>query len=328
MARPPVAFIAWTPIAGRSVEIAEALEGESKCFFDLNFVSHRLIPLRYLVSAVRTVLYLLIRRPRAVIATNPPVFPGVIAYLYGRLTGSPVVLDSHPSSFGFDPNNTVVTWGMPLHRFLIPRVTSSIVTEQRLVDRVTELGGRAEIVHEAQPRWSPQPAPPLGERPTVLLVNVFAADEPVGLVVEAARSLPGVDFHITGDLRKRPEKLAKESPSNVHYTGFLEQGAYLEALYGANIVMSLTERPEDVSRSASEAVFACRPLIVSDWPAAQRYFPFAIAVSNTAEGIAQGVSDAIERYDSLTELAGKAREEQNARWESQLTLLRKLIEVA
>jgi hypothetical protein len=324
MARPAVSFIAWTSISGRSKEVAEALGGDARCFFDFGFVSRRLIPVRYLVSTLRTGFYLLLRRPRAIIATNPPIFPGLIAYGYGRLTGAPVILDSHPSSFGFDPNNTVVSWGMPFHRFLIPRVTGSIVTEQSLVERVTSQGGRAEIVHEAQPRWHMPPPPPLGDRPNVLLVNVFAPDEPTRLVIDAARELPGVNFHVTGDLRKRPGSLS-DPPPNVHYSGFLDQPAYLKAIEEANVVMSLTERPEDVSRAAYEAVYARRPLIVSDWPASRRYFPHAVVVPNTIEGIAAGISDALEHYSLLTEAAEEACREQQQRWDAQLAVLRDLI---
>lgn len=36
---------------------------------------HWLVPVRYVLSAVCTVGYLLVRRPRSVVATNPPVFP-------------------------------------------------------------------------------------------------------------------------------------------------------------------------------------------------------------------------------------------------------------
>jgi hypothetical protein len=270
------------------------------------------------------VLYLLLRRPRAIIATNPPIFPGFIAYLYSRLTGAPVVLDSHPSSFGFDAQSKVATLTMPLQDYLIPRVEGSIVTEEKLVEKVTELGGRADIVHEAQPRWTISPVSSLPERPKVLLVGIFAPDEPVHLVTEAAWELPGVDFLITGDLRKCPEELLAKPAPNVHFVGFLNQKAYLEALSSANIVVTLTERPEDVSRAGCEAVSARRPLMISDWPAARLYFPHAIAVQNTVEGIVAGVTGALEEYDRFVEVADLAFDEQEKRWQSQLAVLREL----
>jgi glycosyltransferase involved in cell wall biosynthesis len=320
-----VSFIAWSSVPERSREIAEALGGDSKCFFDFGFVDTRLVPIRYLSSTVRTVLYLLRRRPRAVIASNPPIFPGLIGYLYGRLTGAPVVLDSHPSSFGFDDSNTVVRVTMPIHRFLIPRVAGSVVTEDTLVKMVTSMGGRGEILHEAQPHWGTSQSPALGERPKVLVVGIFAHDEPVGLAVEAARLLPQIDVHVTGDLRKCPTELLVDPAPNVEFVGYLAQDAYVAALNNANVVMTLTERPEDVSRVASEAVTARRPLIMSDWPAARRYFPYAVTVENTVEGVASGIEEALDRYDELVAAAEPALDRQRERWTAQLAVLKELI---
>jgi glycosyltransferase involved in cell wall biosynthesis len=326
--RPPVAFIAWSSVAGRSEEIAAALGGDSRCFYDFGFVDRRLIPLRYLGSAIRTLAYLLRHRPRAVITSNPPIFPACIASLYCRLTRSPLVLDSHPVSFGFDEEKEVVTLTMPLQRYLVPRVAGVMVTVNSLVEKVEQQGGRAVIVHEAPPDWVCPAAPPLPERPRVLFVGIFAHDEPVHAVVEAAGVLPGVDVVITGDLRKAPPELLADPPANVEFVGFLDAERYRGEIARANVVMTLTERPEDVSRVANEAVFARRPLIVSDWPAARTYFPSAIAVANTGEGVAAGMQEAIDRYDELLEGVDLAAERQRQRWEDQLAGLRQLLRMA
>jgi glycosyltransferase involved in cell wall biosynthesis len=325
--RPSVAFIAWSSVSGRSLEIARALGGEARCFYDFGFVRRRLVPLRYAASALRTVAYLLLRRPRAVIATNPPVFPALIAYLYGRLRGAPVVLDSHPTSFGFYADKRFVTL-MPLHRFLMSRVRGTIVTVEELAEEVRRQGGRAALVHEAPPLWSVPPAEPLGERPPVVLfVGIFASDEPVELLVEAARRLPEIEVRVTGDVRKCPPELLADTPENVHFVGFLDPQAYRDAIAAANVVMTLTTRPESVDRGANEAVFARRPLIVSDWPAARRYFPYAVHVPNTADGIAAGLREAVGRYEQLRQKADLALAEQQGRWEAQLDELRELIAV-
>lgn len=307
------------------MEIADVLGGESKCFYDFGFVRPALIPLRYAASSVRTIVYLFSRRPRAVIASNPPVLPGLIAYCYGCLTGAPVVLDSHPAAFGFYESKRFVTLTMPLHRFLTRRVTASIVTVDDLVGEIRKEGGRAEIVHEAPPLWTVPAARPIADRPLVLFVGIFAADEPVELIVEAARRLPDVDFRVTGDLRKCPPQLRDSQSPNLTFVGFLDADAYRDAVASANVVMTLTNRPEAVNRAANEAVFAGRPLIVSDWPAAARYFPNAVRVGNSAEGVVAGVKEAVRRYDQLRGLAGHALEEQRQRWQGQLSTLRELI---
>ncbi len=277
------------------------------------------------MSAFRTVVYLLACKPRAVIASNPPIFPGLLAFAYGWAFRVPVILDSHPASFGIYDTKKFVAAMMPVHRFLLPRVTATIVTIDELVQEVNRQGGRAEIVHEAPPLWEVDPVKDLGERPQILFVGIFADDEPTELVIEAARRLPGIDIAVTGDLRKCPRDLLRSSPANVRFTGFLGPEEYRGAIERANFVMTLSRTSEGVSRAANEAVFARRPLITSDWPATQQYFSKAVHVSNTVQGIVDGIGDALQRYDELRIAAEEARTMQERRWEQQLEVLRELI---
>jgi glycosyltransferase involved in cell wall biosynthesis len=324
--RPPVSFIAWSSVAGRSLEIAAALGGDARCFYDFGFVRKSLIPLRYAASSLRTTAYLLRRRPRAVIVSNPPIFPALIAWLYCRLASAPLILDSHPSAFGFYETKKLVSLTMPLHRFLIRQARASIVTVDSLTEMVRAAGGRAEIVHEAPPLWETTPPPPLGARPRLLFVGIFADDEPVELVVGAAARLPQVDFRMTGDVRKCPRELLEDKPPNLELLGFLGADDYRDAVDASNVIITLTTRPEAVNRAANEAVFAKRPLIISDWPAMRSYFPHAVPVENNVQALAAGVERALVEYDELAGAVEKAVQEQRERWDRQLSLLRELVD--
>jgi hypothetical protein len=323
--RPPVSFIAWSSVAGRSLEMAAALDGEARCFYDFGFVRGPLIPLRYAASALRTASYLLRRRPRAVIVSNPPVFPAVIAWLYCRIASAPLVLDSHPSAFGFYETKKSVRLTMPLHRFLIRQAHASIVTGEALTEMVRSAGGRAEIVHEAPPLWETRAAPPLGRQPSVLFVGIFADDEPVEVVAAAAGRLPEVDFRMTGDLRKCPPGVLADKPPNLELVGFLGPDAYREAVEASNIIITLTTRPEAVNRAAHEAVFARRPLIISDWPAMRFYFPHAVPVDNEVDAVVAGIERTLADYEELVSTAEEAVRDQRERWDRQLGVLRGLI---
>ena len=307
-------------------EMATALGGEARCFYDFGFVRKALIPLRYAASAVRTVAYLLWRRPRSVIVSNPPVFPAAIAWLYCRLASAPLILDSHPSAFGFYETKRLVRLTMPLHRFLIRQARASIVTVDDLTEMVRAEGGRAEIVHEAPPLWEATPAPPLGPRPSLLFVGIFAADEPVELIAAAAKRLPGVGFRMTGDLRKCPPAILADKPPNLELTGFLGPAAYRQAVDASNVIITLTTRPEAVNRAANEAVFAKRPLIISDWPAMRSYFPHAVPVENSVDAVVAGVERALAEYSELVAATEDAVREQQQRWDSQLGVLRQLVD--
>ena len=151
----------------------------------------------------------------------------------------------------------------------------------------------------------------------VLFVGRFAPDEPVHEVLEAARTVPQVEVEITGERERAPDQLVAEAPSNVRFVGFLDEGEYAEAMGESDAVLTLTTEPASVMRSAYEAVYANRPLIVSDWPALRELFPFAIHVDNEADAISLGMQRAASERNQLGALAARARELQTARWASQ-----------
>jgi hypothetical protein len=316
--RPFVSFISWSEDDGRALEIAAALGGEARIFYDLRIVWRPLVPLRYAVSGIRMVFYLLVRRPRSVIVTNPPIFPALIALAYGRLARAPIVLDSHPSAFGPRGMHAFE----PLHSWVALRAVTTLVTVDELGEIVRRWGARADIVHEAPPKWSVPPAPPFPDRPRVLYVGRFAGDEPTAEVLDAARFAPEIDLYVTGDVRKCPAELVDAAPSNVKFTGFLRDKAYVQEIARANVILVLTSRADAVNRAAYEAVYAGRALVVTSSLPMTQLFPFAIHVTNDAQGIASGLRTAVRRYVELVEAAPAALTLQDERWLHQLSVLR------
>lgn len=322
--RLPVAFIAWSPTPGRAHEIANALGGEARCWYDLGIVDKRLVPVRYFVSAWRTIAFLASRRPAAVIATTPPVFPALIAWTYCRLARAPLIVDSHPLTYGFSSSRALKLM-RPASEWVVARAEAAMVTDE-LAPHVRQIGGHPVVVHEAPPEWLP--APPVGRRarPQILFVTIFASDEPVSAVLDAARLTPEVDILVTGDIRKMSSDHAESGVAeNVRFVGFLDQKKYVAAIKDCDIVMALTDRREAVSRVASEAVWAQRPLIASDWPITVRLFPHAVRVDNSPESIAAGIRRAVRDMGQLESAATAARQRQLDRWNAQLSDLRAAI---
>jgi glycosyltransferase involved in cell wall biosynthesis len=324
--RPPVLFVSWAFVRGRCSEIAEALGGASVSVYDPRFSDRRIAPLRYLVSSVITAAILVWRRPRSVIVTNPPIFPGLVAFAYGRLTGTPVVLDSHPGAFG-RKDDRVSARMLPVHRWLARRSAAVMVTADGFVEEVQSWGGRGVVVHEAPPAWRVEGPSPAGERPNVLFVAVFAKDEPVAEVVEAARRLPDCDVLITGDVRKAPPGLVESAPANVDFVGFVPEDEYVALLEGADVVVALTTEPLSVMRSAYEAVYARRPLVVTDWPELRSLFPFAVPTGNDTESLADAIRVAVDERDCLVGHVEEALALQDRRWDEQLAALRRSLQL-
>jgi glycosyltransferase involved in cell wall biosynthesis len=326
--RPSSTFIAWAPGDSRPRSIAAALGGEQRTFYDLGIVRRALVPLRYLVSGARTFAYLLRHRPRSVIVQTPPMPAAAIVWLYGKVARAPVVIDSHPASFGLS-GASIDRAMLPVLRKLAPRVNGCIVTVDELGQQIEAWGGRPLVLHEAPPAWPEIETPNGSEAPArrVLFIATFAPDEPLEEVLQAAAQLPDVTVAITGDVRKLPQRQRRAAPPNVEWTGWLSGADYPRALSAADAIVSLTERSQSVPRSAYEAVYAGRPLIVSDWQSMKELFPYAEHVRNEAGSIAAGIRAALERNAELLASAGEARRLQAERWEDQLLKLRSALEL-
>lgn len=326
--RPEISFLAWVREDSRSRSLALACGGEHRTFYDLAIYSRPLVPLRYVLSSVRTLAYLARRRPRALVMQCPPAPAAALAVGWGRVAGTPVVLDTHPASF---ERHGVHALMRPLVARLVRRAAGCIVTTPRLGEQVRRWGGRPVVVHEAPMPWSERLEPPSAGsarpdgRPEVLFVCTFAPDEPVSELLDAARELPDVRFSITGDRRRLTPELRRAAPPNVRFAGYLGPRAYVRALTHADVVVSLTLRQDSVPRSAHEAVDALAPLVLSDWPHMHPLFEQAVFVDNGGASIASGIAEALARSATLRQAAPGARHAQRRRWEDQLTQLRAVL---
>ena len=321
-----VSFIAWGAVAGRSSEIADAIGGEARCFFPQGAARRPPAPVRYVLSSIRTVAYLLWRRPRVVVVTNPPIFAAMVAYGTARVIGAAVVMDSHPGGFGVQ-GDRVAARLQRLHRAIVRRVALVLVTGQAWSDTVESWGGTAVVVHEAPADWD-CPAPTLHARPRVLFAARFAADEDPEAVVGAARQLPGCDFVLTGDVADCPTEVVDSAPENVSFVGFLDARSYRAVVADADIVVTLTTEPSSVMRAAYEAVYARRPVVVSDWPVARELFPYAVHTKNDADSLARAIGSMVADYERFTRSVEIARRIQLERWEDQRSVLAHAIDRA
>ena len=325
MSRTSVLFLAWAPTAGRARDLARALDGEASTVYPASLSSRRLTPVRYAASMVLTAAELVRRRPRAVVVQNPPVYPSLLAIAFVRATGGRFVLDSHPASFGVKGNRQAQRT-LAVTRWLASHADATLVTTQSWADVVEEWGGRAVVLHEAPPHWTVSDPRPLdGGRPQVLFSCVFAQDEPVDDVVEAARRVPEVDIAITGDPRRASEGQLDSLPPNVRLTGWLDQEAYAAEVDRCDILLALTDEPTSVMRAAYEAGYARRVLVLSGTPVMTALFPEAVPTGNDAESLAVSLRDAVARHDELRSSLDQVRERQRRRWSEQEDALRDVL---
>jgi colanic acid/amylovoran biosynthesis glycosyltransferase len=318
------AFVAWSR-SRRSQELAAATASDCHVMFLPSLTKPWLVPLRYAISAGGLLWFMLRRRPSVVVATNPPIFPALITYLAGRLTGSQLVLDSHPRGFG-RKGSRMGTLLSPMHRWLVMHARTTLVASAELATEVERWGGRSMLLHEALPMWAIDSTPVLGAQPCVLWLSIFANDEPVEVVFGAADQLPDITFMITGDTARCPAHLLAQTPANVAFTGFCVDEAFRRLIESADVVLVLTTEPTSVPRAAFEAVEALRPLVISDLPGVRPLFPDAVFVANEPSAVAHGVEEAIARHAELAQRAPAARDRQRSRWYGQLGRLTEILD--
>jgi glycosyltransferase involved in cell wall biosynthesis len=308
-----VLVLAWTNRPGRALDLAESLGGEAAVVYPRTpgFLRHPFsTALRYALSTVITASTLVRLRPSAVVVTNPPLIPPLVVATWSALTRRPFLLDSHPSAFGAK-GRWVVAKLQFVHRWLARAAEGVLVTTDERAAEVNGWGARGLVVHEAPvlfpPRRTQQP-------PAVLFVGVFAPDEPVEAVVEAARLVPDVQFQITGDVSQAPSGLLDNAPPNVSFVGYLGAEDYRQCVADATVLLTLTTEPSSVMRSAYEAVYARTPLITTGTPALRELFPHAVFCDNTAESVRDAVVRALADKADLESQAEAALALQDRRW--------------
>ena len=324
------AAVAWAPYSRRSEMFARELGGQLRCVHHLRFQSPPHAPVRYPMQALSTLRWLFSERPGAVHVQNPPFVCGLTVALYCWLARSCYVVEHHSAAFGH-----IWDWARPFQKLVVRRAVTNIVTDGHWGDVVRSWGGRrspahALVMHDAfldLPEGKPFA---VGPGRSIAFAGTFADDEPLDAVFDAARLVPEVRFYVTGDKAKAPPVLIAQAPPNVTFTGFLDvNGEYLGLLRAVDAVMVLTTRDHTLQLAGCEAIAVGTPLITSDWPYLRELFSTAaVYVAPTAEGIRDGVVEAMRRLPDLRREAMEVRREQRARWRVQMARLRALVDAA
>lgn len=314
--------VAWAPYSRMSDTFAQELGGNLRCIHYLRFQSPRHAPFKYILQALRTLYILFTERPAAVHVQTPPFVCGLVVYLYCFVTGAQFVLHYHSAAFG-----RIWDWALPIQKFLARRAVTNIVTNQHWARIVRSWGAHALVMHD--PFLDMPSGEPFEVHPgfNVAFVNIFAADEPVDAVVQAARLLPSVHFYITGDTRRMPASFFDDIPSNVTFTGFLDpNGEYPGLLRAVDAIMVLTTRNYTLQLGGCEAVAVGKPLITSDWPYLREVFAKGtVFVSSSAESIRDGVLELQQEYARLASEIVDLRQDGRQEWDTRLAHLREMV---
>jgi len=232
-----------------------------------------------------------------------------------------LVVDRH-TTFLLDKdrrNNPRMILFQLLSQFTIRHANITIVTNSLLADIVKGFGGNPYILPDIIPVLLETGRAELKGKHKILMVSSFANDEPVQEVLMAMKELISdeVYLYITGNYRKLDEHVRSTAPSNVVFTGFLDEQDYINMLFSCDAIVVLTTASACMLCGCYEAVSAGKPLITSDKDVLREYFIDAVFVDNTATGIYDGIKTVLYNKNNYKEKIELLKEKLIIQWDSQ-----------
>lgn len=316
----PWVFLAWAPYGRRSESLAKELGAHMHFVHNLEYQKPAYAPFKYVIQSIRTSWLLLSKNPSVVFIQNTPIFAALVVYLHSLLFRTRFVLDHHSDAFGSRWN-----WILPLQKFLVRRAAINLVTDDHWVRIIESWGGRAMVLEDALPEFPEVPHYAVADGFTTVMINTFAADEPLAEVLGAAKQLPHVTFYITGNKSKQPSQLFENQPDNVVFTGFLPDAEYIGLLKSTSSIMALTTRDHTLQGGGYEAVSVGKPLITSDWPLLRHLYRKGTAyVDNTVEGLVEALTTLETSWQNVAQEMMEYRQQKRQEWRSTLDDVTKL----
>lgn len=331
-----IAAICWLTHEVRTALYARYLSAR---LYNIHYISNRhpiFAPFKYVPQCIKTWLVLCRQRPDIVYVMNPPIFAAISVYLYASVARIPFIMDTHtPSLYG-----NRWRWSLPLQKAMAMRALVNIIDQERFRVQLESWGARG-IVLERPPMMLKSTTgkvngcgdqvvngPPLhsADKFHIVVIGTFAADEPVDIVVTAAKGMRSVQFSILGDMAIAPRSVIKAAPPNVYFTGYLTGDSYWRTLQSADAIMVLTTFEYSLLGGAQEGMALGKPLILSNQPALTDYFSQGtVFVEHTVESIRKGIIFVITHHADLSQDVALMAVKKRVAWERNFEVLKKII---
>ncbi len=270
---------------------------------------------RYAVSSLQTIGCLAQRRPRVLAVVNQPLPLVLIAMAYAKLFGAALVLDGHSKVY----DHSAPGWQKSVYRAITRQAALTLNHNEDDAQVVTAWGGKS-ILFETLCYVLPvaKVTAATAEKPFILCVCSFASDEPVDVILEAARQAPEVHIKVTGDYRKA--KLTPETvPPNVELLGFVSVQDYYDQFAAAAAILTLSTRNWIMQMAVGEALLLTVPVVTNRSPVLERVLgEGGVFVEIDGAEVAAGLREVLARNAEYRAKMEQARDQQRARVESRL----------
>ena len=187
-------------------------------------------------------------------------------------------------------------------------------------------GYEYKIIPDVPIEFSSPKIPKLGGEVNVTLVNTFAKDEPLDNFISATGNLERANFYVTGKLTANSSGYLSNKRPNLIFTDFLPDDEYYGLLLASDLIVVLTTRDKTMQRGAYEAIYFGKPVVTSNWKVLRENFPIgAVFVNNTTSGIMNGINQALDSLEKLTQEAQELRKIKYEIWQNNMNEMKDLI---
>jgi glycosyltransferase involved in cell wall biosynthesis len=307
-------YVAWVDFQRRAASMGQFLD------FEIAYVpppvfARWLKPFGYLVQAARTGRRVLSTRPDVVWLQSPPSFlPQLLLILRSFTPRFRIVVDAHNSTFA-SPWSYFPGAVRAMNHCDLVLVHNAEVRALAVAAGIE--AGRLQVLEDPPSRLASQGrGSVLSEPPYILVPCSFRPDEPIPVLLDAARLLPEIGFRITGS-RRRAEALGftAAAPDNVRFTDYLPTTEFERTLADAAVVLGLTSREGIQLSVANEALGAGRALVLSDTRILRTLFgEAALFARNTPESLAATLREAAARGEELQARSAALKARRQQRW--------------
>ena len=310
-----IAVVFWGPHSISTEMFARRLKAACYLIHYLSWKRPWVAPIKYPPMWLKTWWVLLKQRPSAILVINTPVFAPICVYIYCLFARIPFAMNVH----GHTLSGRRWGWSRPLQHFLAKKAVVNLVgtTEYK---QIFESWGARVLFLEDPPVEVPPGNRDFVAKPgefRVTVVSTFAGDEPLDLVLEAARRLPEVCFFILGDTTLAEKDFLDYAPRNVVFPGYLKGNDYWKQLFSSQAIMTLTTNPYSLVSGGTEGMHVGKPLILSRQPALLEYFTKGtVFIDHTVDSIVEGVRQAREHQSTLSRESAELAAEKRTNWES------------
>jgi len=315
-------FISWTLFDNHSKTLADSIDSKVYFVFYAALKKIYFLPFRYLLQAIKTIKILVEENPNVVIVQNPPIILPMLIFIWGKIFGTKLIIDSHTAAFLTPPWKQFLF----LHKYLSRFALTTIVTNTGLASIVKSWEANVTILTGPIPNISKNNIKHEDNDTNIVCISSFAIDEPINEVIEMAKNIPDIKFFITGDYYRLKSEILKEATTNIVFTGYLTRVDYINLLKSAFGIIDLTKRDYTLLDGGYEAVAVQVPLITSDWPVLKEYFnKGTLYTNNTKESLVYAVRYLLSNHEKLQQEIGMLKAELQDRFDSEKAELKNLI---